>query len=99
MATITNNAIPRAVYLQVHTALNSDGTDQVQLGVSGSLGQWFPNQDVSTSGVKLNWTAPTVQGQRSTESDLIITITCSGSAPTAGDFTVFAVWEEGIISI
>lgn len=75
-------AYPTAVYLQVSTAFDSDGTDQIEIGISGTLNLFMALTDVSTTGVK-TVTAATV-GYRTSAFTVLATYVNGGSVPLHG---------------
>jgi hypothetical protein len=52
LGTLPDGAIPVRIYLQVTTAFNSDGTDQISIGIEGDPDFFGTATDVSTTGAK-----------------------------------------------
>ena len=72
--------------VHVITGFNSDGTDLLDIGWSGSSGSIVNDLDVSTTGVK----SPTVtQGLQTTSRTIQVIYTAGGSSATTGEALVY----------
>jgi hypothetical protein len=85
------------VGIQVHcyTAFNSDGTDLIKVGHSGTLNRYTENVDVSTTGTK----TITLQSfdniiEETTSRTVIATYTNGGTEPSAGEALVLVQYAH-----
>ena len=82
-----------SVYLEVTQAFNSDGTDNISVGYTGSPAAYATNTDVSTTGIKTVILGTGV-GFSATARTLTATYTAGGSAPTTGKALIIVGFQR-----
>ncbi len=79
--------------LNVTTAFNSDGTDLVQIGVSGTASKYALNLDVAATGLKTTGVVLTQVGVAQSGAQIVTGIYANGgSAASTGAMTIICMY-------
>jgi hypothetical protein len=93
LGTVPAHARIVSVSIEVTQAFNSDGTDLLSVGYSGSTAAYATATDVSTTGIK-TVTLGTGVGYSATARDVIATYAAGGSAPSTGKALVSVAYQR-----
>ncbi len=91
--TIPDGAIILQWILKVGTAFNSDGTDLVQIGVSGTASKFALDLDVSATGLKTAYVLTQIGIAQSGAQAVLGIYANGGSAASTGAMTISCIYQ------